>query len=66
MRRFEYRALEVPTGGFWGGKVESQEIVLKLNELGEEGWEISTSFSTNLYEGKTHSVILILKRELAE
>ncbi|GAB3315954.1 hypothetical protein GCM10027299_05610 [Larkinella ripae] len=65
MKKFEYRILEVPTGGFWGGNVNSQELVEKLNELGAEGWEIASSLATNRYEGQTQSAFIILKREIA-
>jgi hypothetical protein len=63
MKKFEYQVLEVEATGFWGGKIESQELVIKLNELGAEGWELTSSFSTNKYEGQSRAAILILKRE---
>ena len=67
MKKFEYRILEVEAVGFWsGGKVDSQEIVIKLNELGEEGWELTSSFSTNKYQGQSRAAILVLKRERPE
>ncbi|GAB3262989.1 hypothetical protein GCM10027347_29200 [Larkinella harenae] len=66
MKKFEYRMLQVPVGGFWGGKIDNQELLDKLNELGSEGWEIASSLSTNRYEGQTHSAFIILKRELTE
>lgn len=66
MKKFEYRILDVPVGGFWGGKIESQDLLEKLNELGAEGWEIASSLSTNKAEGQTQSAYIILKRELAE
>lgn len=63
MKKFEYRLLEVPTGGFWGGAVDGQDLVDKLNELGEEGWELTSSFTTAMWEGQSHGAIIVLKRE---
>lgn len=67
MKRFEYRVLDVATGGFWsgGGKIDVQQLTDKLNELGREGWEIASSIDLNMAQGQSRSVIVMLKRELA-
>lgn len=67
MKKFEYQILEVEATGFWsGGKINSQELTTRLNELGEEGWELTSSFATNKYEGQSRAAILVLKRERTE
>ena len=67
MKKFEYRILEVKAHGFWGGgQIESEALMQKLNELGKEGWDMASSFSTNMHQGQSRAAILILKRELVE
>lgn len=64
MTRFEYKVLDVPAKGFFGGKINYQQLAEKLNALGEEGWELITSTDTNMWEGASRGIILILKRPL--
>lgn len=64
MPRYEYKTLEFATPNTWKSiKINSAELETKLNELGREGWELSTSLDTVIY-GYTQKVILILKREI--
>lgn len=63
MKRFEYRVLDVATGGFLGGKVDAQELTDTLNELGREGWEVVSAVDTDFYGGGSKSLTIILKRE---
>lgn len=65
MKRFEYRTLEVAADkGFWGGKVDAQELTNKLNELGKDGWEIASAVDLSWGEGSSRNVLIMLKREL--
>lgn len=48
--------------GFGGGKFDVQALTDHLNELGEQGWELVTSFGTNQDLGSTRDVVLIMKR----
>jgi hypothetical protein len=66
MKKFEYRILDVAAGGFWGGKIDAQELTNKLNELGREGWEVISATDTDIYGGGTKGLIIVLKRELTE
>ena len=63
MKQFEYRILDVIAGGFWGGKIDAQELTDKLNELGREGWEVVSTVDLNRYEGGTKGLLVMLKRE---
>ena len=55
--------LMLPATGFiLGGKLDAQKLTDRLNQLGEEGWELVSVFDTNMLEGKTRDVFAILKR----
>ncbi|MCK8491123.1 DUF4177 domain-containing protein [Spirosoma sp. RP8] len=66
MKKFEYRVLDVAAGGFWsgGGKIDVQELTDKLNELGQQGWEVVSSVDLNMAQGQSRSVLVMLKREI--
>jgi hypothetical protein len=49
-------------GGFLGGKFDAQALTDRLNALGAEGWELVTAVDTNMYEGRTRDLVLLLKR----
>lgn len=68
MKKFEYRILDVATVGFWsgGGKIDVQQLTDKLNELGQEGWEIASSVDLNMAQGQSRSAIVMLKREISQ
>ncbi|AQT67502.1 hypothetical protein STSP2_00650 [Anaerohalosphaera lusitana] len=52
------------TGGFLGGKFNAGKLEVKLNELGKDGWELSTSFTTNKNYGETRDAVLVFKRSV--
>jgi len=64
MKRFEYKVLDIPTTGWFGGKVDYQALADKLNEVGRQGWEVITMGSPNKYDNGSRNVIIILKREI--
>lgn len=64
MEQFEYKILDVPSKGWWGGKIDINTLLDKLNELGAQGWEVISSTGTNMYEGGTKGLIIILKRKI--
>ena len=64
MKKFEYTVLDIPTKGFFGGKIDHAALATKLNELGRKGWEIATMNDTNLHQGGSRALIIILKREI--
>jgi hypothetical protein len=63
MKRFEYTVLDIPAKGWFGGKLDLETLTQKLNELGDKGWEVVSGTDTNMYEGATRGMIIILKRE---
>ncbi len=65
MKRFEYKVLKKDiSGGFFsgGGIVEVDELQKELDKLGNEGWELVNTFDTNMHEGKSRDVVLILRK----
>lgn len=66
MKKFEYDVLDVPTEGWFGGKVDFEELSTKLNELGKQGWEVVSTTDTNMWRGASRGLIIILKREIVK
>ncbi|MFO0830612.1 MAG: DUF4177 domain-containing protein [Phycisphaerales bacterium] len=65
MQKWEYATVMVEaTGVFVGGKVDVQALRETLNNAGREGWEVCGVFETNMQEGRTRSVVVLLKRPL--
>lgn len=62
MEKFEYKVVVYDTKGFWGGKVEVLQIENQLNQLGNEGWEMVSSTSTNQSYGASKSIVCMFKR----
>ncbi|MFK7970268.1 MAG: DUF4177 domain-containing protein [Bacteroidia bacterium] len=65
MQQFEYLTLRVRERGFIGKRVNPKKLNKSLNELGQEGWELSSSFETHEDDGETKDVFLIFKRPLS-
>lgn len=64
MTRYEYTILEVPVKRwFLGGKVDTQALTDKLNELGRQGWQVTTMTDTNMAQGASRSLFVILQKE---
>lgn len=63
MKKFEYKLLDVPTKGWWGGKIDFDTLTQKLNELGSLGWEVANTTAVNMYQGTSRGLVIILKRE---
>jgi len=65
MKKFEYETLMLDATGFWaGGKINEQELKARLNEMGQEGWELLEISTTNKGLGETRSILCVFKREL--
>ena len=50
------------SGGFMGGKLETDEFDAQLNELGRQGWELVSVMDTNQSHGATRLVVAVFKR----
>lgn len=53
-----------PSSGWFGGKIDGEQFNTRLNELGEQGWELVSAFDTNRQEGGTRDVVAVFKRPL--
>jgi hypothetical protein len=63
--KYEYTVLMVAAKfGFFtmGGVIDGEKLSSELNRLGREGWELVSTFDTNMAQGATRDVVLILKR----
>lgn len=59
---WEYKTIKLGTTGFLGGKFDEFELEEKMNQLGRQGWELTTAFDTNKSYGETRDVVVIFKR----
>ena len=66
MEKFEYKVVVYDTKGFWGGSVDQKQLENQLNLLGNDGWELVSSTSTNQSYGSSKSIVCIFKREKAQ
>jgi hypothetical protein len=62
-KRFEYTTHNV-NKSFWLGDIDTNELLVYLNHLGNVGWEIVSVIETNKSQGGTNEVIILLKREI--
>jgi hypothetical protein len=62
LEKWEYTSIKAETKGFTGGILELEAFNAKLNELGEQGWELVSCVSTNAAYGTTREVIAVFKR----
>ncbi|WP_211748609.1 DUF4177 domain-containing protein [Paenibacillus sp. Marseille-Q4541] len=62
MEQWEYKTMKYKTGGFMGGKVDTEEFEQELNEHGMNGWELVSCFDTSISQGASKDVIVVFKR----
>jgi hypothetical protein len=61
--QWQYMSVMFTAGGFWlGGKLDGELFNAKLNELGEQGWELVSVFDTSMAEGRTRDIVAVFKR----
>ncbi len=60
---WEYAVLKALPGGFFGGKVDIDELAKELNRMGAQGWELTSTFDTNYGQGGSREVVLVMKRQ---
>ena len=63
MQQWEYRTVKVEAKGwFAGGVLDQPKFETALNELGRDGWELVSTFDTNMLHGQTREIVAVLKR----
>lgn len=60
--QWEYKTIKLQTKGFLGVKFDEAELDEFMNQLGSEGWELTTAFDTNEGYGRTRDVVVLFKR----
>lgn len=60
--KWEYKTIKLQAYGFLGGKIDEGGLDKMMNDLGDQGWEISGAFDTNMQAGTTRDVVIIFKR----
>lgn len=64
MKKFEYQSVITEIKGFFGGKVDSVDMIEELNKLGQEGWELVNSLPSNGADSSTRYIVSVFKREI--
>lgn len=62
MEKWEYQTIKIALKGFTGGILNTSDFNNELNDLGEEGWELVSCFSTNAAQGYSREAIAVFKR----
>ena len=62
MDQWEYKTMKMDTTGFLGGLLNIEAFDERLNELGEQGWELVAAFDTNQSHGASREAIAVFKR----
>jgi len=60
--KYEYKVLEIKEKGLFVTKFKLEDMEHELNFHGEHGWELASSFATDLDNNGRKEVVLILKR----
>jgi hypothetical protein len=61
--KWEFKTIKLEASGLLGGKLDEKKLDAMMNELGEQGWEISAAFDTNMQAGTTRDAVIIFKRQ---
>lgn len=63
MTKFEYAVLSFDTTAFLvDAKLDHAKFHAKLNEYGQDGWELVNVFDMNRFNGGTFEIVAVLKR----
>ena len=64
MKQFEYKTLAFEPSGNWLKiiRLDTSELEITLNEMGEDGWELTNTVDY-ASGGSTYKIILFFKRE---
>ena len=66
MTRWEYLVYKTKPEGWLHDSVHEQSIEQILNNLGQQHWEVTGTIETNVDEGRTKEIVILLKRPVAE
>lgn len=60
--KWEYKTVKLRATGLLGGKFDDAQLERAMNELGQQGWELTTAFDTNEAYGSTRDIVVLFKR----
>lgn len=63
MDRFEYKTIFTDAKGFLGGKIDQGSMDRQLNQMGDQGWELISTFASNSGYGSTRWIVSVFKRK---
>lgn len=63
-RQFEYKVVALKEKGLFFTKFQLEDLEHELNFQGEQGWELTSTFTTDLDSNGKKEVVLIFKRAL--
>jgi len=63
MKKYEYRLKKYDAKGFFtGGELDLPDIESECNEMGQDGWELVSTITTNESIGATKWVVVTFRR----
>jgi len=62
LEKWEYTSIKVESKGLLGGMLDISQFDNKLNNFGEQGWELVSCFSTTQDGGKCREIVAVFKR----
>ncbi len=62
--KFEYKTIELKEKGLFVTNFKLEDLEDELNFQGEQGWELVSSFATDLDNNGKKEVVLIFKRRI--
>ena len=61
--RWEYKMIKLGAQGFWlGGKIDVDKLDQLMDEMGRQGWELTSTLDVNRAYGDARIVMVIFKR----
>ena len=63
MDQFEYKSIFTDAEGVFGGRINQEYMDWQLNELGDQGWELVSTFASNQVGGNTRWIVSVFKRK---
>jgi hypothetical protein len=64
MKRWEYLLYKTKPEGWLHDSVHEDSIEQVLNNLGQQGWEVTSTLETNVGDGRTKDIVFLLKRPI--
>lgn len=63
VQKWEYKTIKVDAKGILGGVFDMGAFDALLNGLGAQGWNLVSTFDTNMINGASREIVAVFKRE---